>query len=777
MNRLIAIAAALVLIAPCLAKTITVDDDGPADFPTIQVAIDNSWHGDTVVVKPGTYHEQIAFHGRGITVQSERPDDPDVVRATMIAGSSDAAVVFDFGESEQSVLTGFTVTGAGIACLATSPTIAGNIIRECNGPGIRGLNDARPAIRGNQILDNALEGIYACNGLIQGNTISRNAAGIAFCNGSILDNTITGNGDAGGIYSCDGEIAGNTIRGNDSATDGGGLYSCAGQIHNNIIAGNRAQRQGGGLRECTGSVYGNTIVGNRAGEAGGAISQSVATIYNNIIAFNEAPLAGGIQGQSTNTYNAFWANTGGNFGGGALSGAGEIIADPRFVSNGRWDDKSTPDTADDVWRDGDYHLRSQAGRWDAQNQRWTTDADTSQCIDAGRPSSNWAAELWPHGKRVNVGAYGGTPQASLSLSDLGRLTDLDHDERVGPRDLLQFSQSWLTKQNPTAEDLNRDGATDLRDFTILAQDWRAGPSVQTAPIPDPMTFDVPPYATSPYSIAMVATTASSTDGTGVEYYFEDVFHPDFNSGWLSYGPNEQPRWEDTGLTPQTLYWYRVKARNRGNRLETGWSERFSDTTAQEDSTAPTPNPMTWQTEPHGVSTGTIRMVATTAIDDSGVEYQFESTSHPALTSAWQAGPIYEVTGVPQGYYAFRVRARDKSPNHNMTGWSSEVTVDLLPPTPDPMQWAQQPKEVRIGAGTFDYHARMSAVEADDDTEGVEYFFQCTTESAFSSGWQTSREYTVKVGRAGQRHRFRVKARDTSPSHNETGWSSEVPAMP
>jgi hypothetical protein len=276
---------------------------------------------------------------------------------------------------------------------------------------------------------------------------------------------------------------------------------------------------------------------------------------------------------------------------------------------------------------------------------------------------------------------------------------------------------------------------------------------------------------------MVATTASSTDGTGVEYYFEDVFHPEFNSGWLSYGPHEEPQWEDTGLTPQTLYWYRVKARNLGNRLETEWSERFGDTTQREDSTAPTPNPMTWQTEPHGVSTGTIRMVATTAIDDSGVEYQFESTSHPSLTSGWQAGPIYEVTGVPQGYYAFRVRARDKSPNRNTTGWSPEVTVDLLPPTPDPMEWAAPPKEVRIGAGTFDYHARMTAVEADDDTEGVEYLFQCTTESAFSSGWQPAREYTVKVGRAGQRHRFRVKARDTSPSRNETNWSPELPAMP
>jgi hypothetical protein len=70
---------------------------------------------------------------------------------------------------------------------------------------------------------------------------------------------------------------------------------------------------------------------------------------------------------------------------------------------------------------------------------------------------------------------------------------------------------------------------------------------------------------------------------------------------------------------------------------------------------------------------------------------------------------------------------------------------------------------------------MTAVEATDDTAGVEYFFECTTNSAFNSGWQTSPVYTKKIGRAGQNFFFRVRARDTSPSHNTTGWSSELPA--
>ena len=63
---------------------------------------------------------------------------------------------------------------------------------------------------------------------------------------------------------------------------------------------------------------------------------------------------------------------------------------------------------------GDYHLKSQAGRWEPNSASWLIDDVTSLCIDAGDPNSDWTAELRPHGKRINMGAYGGTPQASMS---------------------------------------------------------------------------------------------------------------------------------------------------------------------------------------------------------------------------------------------------------------------------------------------------------------------------------------------------------------------------
>jgi hypothetical protein len=234
----------------------------------------------------------------------------------------------------------------------------------------------------------------------------------------------------------------------------------------------------------------------------------------------------------------------------------------------------------------------------------------------------------------------------------------------------------------------------------------------------------------------------------------------------------------TNLLPETLYWYRVKARNKTNLLETKWTDRAGATTLREDTFPPSPNPATWQTKPYASSASSIRMVATAATDDSGVEYQFECTSHPAYSGNWQDSPIYVVTSLPKDSYTFLLRVRDKSPNHNTTLPSIAVTVDLKPPEPDPMKWVVggEPREVlHTPYGFSDYWAEMTAAEATDASGTVEYYFQCTTEPGFSSTWQSSRTYAVKVGRRNQGHRFCVKARDLY--HNETGWSPLLPALP
>ena len=803
MGRLIAILMALSVAIPCSAAVITADANGSADYQSIQEAINNSLDGDTIVVRPGTYAEQVGFNGRRITVRSTDPDDPTVVAATVITSDSGHSVYFDFGEGSNSVLDGFTITGHGVFCAGTSPTISKNVIHDCTGAGIGGERDAAPIIvgntitactqegiygcggriegnaisrnyagiayslgpiRNNTITDNSLEGIYACENTIEDNVISGNSAGLGYCDGLIQNNRIISNGSAGGLYYCDGDILGNVIVGNTATSDGGGLFGCYGTIAHNIIAGNRSEGDGGGLFECSGSVCSNTIVGNIAGGVGGGLSRCGGTVCNNIIAYNEAAQAGGIYGPSNQTYNAFWTNTGGNFGGNAVAGTGDAVVNPQFAIEGAWDG--------DVWTDGDYHLKSQVGRWDPEARQWVVDEVTSPCIDAGDPGSDASDELWPHGRRINVGAYGGTAQASWSSSSVGLLADLTADGEVRPDDLVALAGQWLVHEDLLAADLDRNGQVDFFDFVLMAGQWRAEPAEATAPNPNPMTWATEPYGTGPTSIAMIATTAVSTDGSGIAYYFENPFDFEMNSGWLTFAAGQEPTWEVSGLEANTSYAFHVKARNQGNLLESDWSETVRGTTQREDSTAPTPDPMTWETEPYGSAADTITMVATAAVDASGVEYRFECISDAQYSSDWQDSRVYEVTSVPQGHYTFRVQARDKSAQQNATTASVSVTADLQPPTPDPMEWEVEPYEANMGGGSLDYYAVMTAAEATDEIADVEYFFQCTNQSAFSSGWQTSPEYSVKVGRMGQRYVFRVKARDTSVSQNETGWSPQ-----
>jgi parallel beta-helix repeat protein len=89
----------------------------------------------------------------------------------------------------------------------------------------------------------------------------------------------------------------------------------------------------------------------------------------------------------------------------------------------------------------DYHLLSQRGRYWFAHDVWVLDSITSPCIDAGDPTVDPSGEPMPNGGRINMGAYGGTPYASMS-------------EMV-----------WLDG------DINHDGIVDIIDFAMLADNW------------------------------------------------------------------------------------------------------------------------------------------------------------------------------------------------------------------------------------------------------------------------------------------------------------------
>jgi len=104
-----------------------------------------------------------------------------------------------------------------------------------------------------------------------------------------------------------------------------------------------------------------------------------------------------------------------------------------------------------------------------------------------------------------------------------------------------------------------------------------------------------------------------------------------------------------------------------------WISEVYTPPAPPDTTAPTPNPMTFATNPTATSDTSITMTATTATDVSGVEYYFdETTGHSGGSdSGWQDSTTYTDTGLAPGTtYTYQVKARDKSANQNETAYST-----------------------------------------------------------------------------------------------------------
>ena len=92
------------------------------------------------------------------------------------------------------------------------------------------------------------------------------------------------------------------------------------------------------------------------------------------------------------------------------------------------DDKSGNISVDPCFADPDnrdYHLKSQAGRWDPVSQSWVQDDITSPCIDTGDPDTEIESEPSPNGDIINMGAYGGTEKASKSPENETPLVDLE----------------------------------------------------------------------------------------------------------------------------------------------------------------------------------------------------------------------------------------------------------------------------------------------------------------------------------------------------------------
>ena len=112
----------------------------PADQPTIQAGINVTTNGDTVLIQPGTYYENINYNGKNITVGSLflTTQDTTFISQTVIDGYYNSHVVeFSSGESNDAILTGLTIRngssvhGGGIYIINSSnPTLTYSIIES-----------------------------------------------------------------------------------------------------------------------------------------------------------------------------------------------------------------------------------------------------------------------------------------------------------------------------------------------------------------------------------------------------------------------------------------------------------------------------------------------------------------------------------------------------------------------------------------------------------------------------------------------------------------------
>lgn len=112
----------------------------PADYATIQDAINAANYGDMVLVADGTYfgtgNKELTFSGKRITVKSEHGAEQTIIDCEQ----SGSAFYFHNQEDHNSVLQGFTIQrgcstsheGGGIRCENSSPLIKDCIIKSCS---------------------------------------------------------------------------------------------------------------------------------------------------------------------------------------------------------------------------------------------------------------------------------------------------------------------------------------------------------------------------------------------------------------------------------------------------------------------------------------------------------------------------------------------------------------------------------------------------------------------------------------------------------------------
>ena len=402
---------ALALTAPGVALGTTLNV--PAEFDSIQTAIDSSTDGDTILVQPGVYTEIVNYSGKNVVVGSLflTTGDTAYIESTIIDGNANgrSVVVFRNGEDSSAVLTGLTIRngdtdyGGGIYIRESSPTISHVVVTDCHasrvGGGIYCALRAAPVISRAVITANTAGiggGGFGCYNLcepvlinctVSGNTTTYGGGLYTGMNNQVLlqdtdisDNHADGNG--GGIYSTGSAlltILNCQITGNESGSDGGGIYSTSGgdiSVVYTLVTDNHSEGAGGAVNfTIAQSSFTNVTFANNSANSGSGIyiANDVSLDLRNCIIWNVDDWAiFGVGNPQEVTVNYCDVQ----------NGQDGIDIDDNSVLN--WGDGNIPDDPRFFDADsGDYRL-----------------SPGSPCINAGDPDS----PLDPDSSRADMGA-------------------------------------------------------------------------------------------------------------------------------------------------------------------------------------------------------------------------------------------------------------------------------------------------------------------------------------------------------------------------------------
>ncbi|NQV17987.1 MAG: PKD domain-containing protein, partial [Armatimonadetes bacterium] len=390
----------------------------PSVYSSIQYAIEESFPGDTILVAPGTYIENVDFLGKSINLFSYYATtlDTTYISQTIIDGSNTGyAVKFNTLEDTLSLINGFTLTtngnNKGVYCYSASPKITNSIITD-NFGGVC-IYQSDLILENVYIINNNYgnrgAGIYCNNSnpilrnvTIHSNITSSNGGGIYCENTSMTLSNCSINQNSsiygGGIYCKDNSImilSNCSINQNYSSYYGGGIYCYYYSsiiLNNTILAGNTTNQSHGGGIYCSSAsnldINNCTIINNHTSDDGSAIylqsSSSNADISNSIISDNSGNYAIYVSsGTITIDYSDFWNNGVGN-----------------FYNCGQWVGVNVTTNANGDSCDAYYNIQVEPSFVNTANGEYSL-TSISPCIDAGDPSS----PLDPDGTISDMGAF------------------------------------------------------------------------------------------------------------------------------------------------------------------------------------------------------------------------------------------------------------------------------------------------------------------------------------------------------------------------------------